>query len=82
MHTYSKCNARLRPTKGYNMKYQKDAPNSQIPFMRHVEGVKLRHFSGLLKAQKQKHGRLKKACKNGDQRGVMKQVIHGGPQQC
>ena len=70
MHTYSKCNARLRPTKGYNMKYQKDAPNSQTSFMRHVEGVKLRPFSGLSKTQKQKHGRLTKHAKMGAKEGV------------
>ena len=52
------------------MKYQKDAPNSQIPFMRHVERGKIRHFSGLSKAQKQKHGRLTKHAKMGAKEGV------------
>ena len=45
------------------MRYIKGASNSQRPFMRHVEGVKIRHFSGLLKTQKQKHGRLTKHAK-------------------
>ena len=58
IYTSQKYYAKYGPKERYNTKYKKDASNSEIPLMKHEEGVKIRLFSVLKRAQKQKHPRL------------------------
>ena len=65
---------------GCNMKYQNQSSNGLRLLTKHDGKVKIRLFSGLMKAEIRSMVSLKKHAKYG-QREVQREAIHGGSKQ-